>query len=378
MKYFWLLLAFLLGACSSSPKEDYNIDNIVLQLSETDSKINLSELVDSIVYIPLETNEQSLLGDIDRIIVTENGDYLIADKETASGVFVFDSKGHFLQKIGKRGSSPSEYVKLEDMSYYNQSVYIWDSGSRKILEYSLYGEWKNSYNFNYMAYSFSCVGDNEFVFYCDYVPNKELLKDNGYPNFIRYNTETMSVESNLFFNKDIPSNAYLLSLNNLSNNNIYSTMNDTIYKVDGDSLKRKYVLNYKERYKSNRESYINDILSSSYNENFRNKYLFPQLITYFECKNMDLFFLRFGKYLCYLFYYPETDLCREASSTTCPIVNNIDGTAPFFIRYSKDNVLYSVVEPELIIEKNSALADSLGLSVDDNLVMVKMFVKESL
>lgn len=377
MKYFRLFFALLLGACSSSQKGEHNIDNIVLKLSETDTKINLSEFVDSIAYIPLETNDQSLLGDINRIIVTENGDYLIADKEIASEVFVFDSMGHFLHKIGKRGKSPSEYIKLEDISYYNQSVYIWDSGNRKILEYSLNGEWKNSYDFNYIAYSFSCVGDNEFVFYCDYVPNRELLKDNECPNFIRYNAETMSVESDLYFDKDVPSRAYLLSLNNLSNNNIYSTMNDTIYKVDGDLLKRKYVLNYKDSYKSNRESYINDILSSN-SRDWSNKYLFPQLITYFECKNMDLFFLRFGKYLCYLFYYPETGLCREASSTTCPIVNNIDGTAPFFIRYSKDNVLYSVVEPELIIEKNSTLADSLGLSIDDNLVLVKMFVKESL
>ena len=43
----------------------------------------------------------------------------------------------------------------EDIAYYNQTAYIWDSSSRKILEYSLDGNWKNSYRFDYVAYSFS-------------------------------------------------------------------------------------------------------------------------------------------------------------------------------------------------------------------------------
>lgn len=91
---------------------------------------------------------------------------------------------------------------------------------------------------------------------------------------------------------------------------------------------------------------------------------------------MNLLFLRMGSTFYYVLYYPETGVCREASSTTNPIVNDIDETAQFIIYYSKDNVLYSVMEPELIIEKNPSLAKSLSLSYDDNLVLVKMFLKE--
>lgn len=376
MGFLTLILLFIFCSCNPIQKENYIVDKITLELSESESKIKLSEIIDSIVYIPLETNGQSLLGNIDRIIGMENGNFLIVDKNLVSEVLVFDSVGHFLNKIGKKGSAPSEYVMIEDIAYYNQTAYIWDSSSRKILEYSLDGNWKNSYRFDYVAYSFSCINPNEFVFYCDYVPNNNLLKENKYPNYIKFNVKTGLIDSDLYFDKDVPSHAFLLSLNNLSNNLIYSTMNDTIYMVEGGLLKQKYVLNYKDKYKRNRENYLKDMSFSSSDATNSDKCIFPQLITYFECNNMNLLFLRMGSTFYYVLYYPETGVCREASSTTNPIVNDIDETAQFIIYYSKDNVLYSVMEPELIIEKNPSLAKSLSLSYDDNLVLVKMFLKE--
>lgn len=95
---FFCFLIHVLYGCSPIKDSDFPlIDKVELQLRNDEYKMKLSEIVDSIKYIPLETNDKSLLGDIDRIIVTEDGNYLIADKEIASAVFLFTSQGQFVR-----------------------------------------------------------------------------------------------------------------------------------------------------------------------------------------------------------------------------------------------------------------------------------------
>ena len=60
MRFLTLILLFIFCSCNPIQKENYIVDKITLELSESESKIKLSEIIDSIVYIPLETNGQSL------------------------------------------------------------------------------------------------------------------------------------------------------------------------------------------------------------------------------------------------------------------------------------------------------------------------------
>lgn len=374
---FFCFLIHVLYRCSPIKDSDSPlIDKVELQLRNDEYKMKLSEIVDSIKYIPLETNDKSLLGDIDRIIVTEDGNYLIADKEIASAVFLFTSQGQFVRQIGNRGDSPDEYLKIEDMAYYDHKVYIWDSANRKVLEYNIEGELLSTFKFEYAAYYFSCTGEKEFAFFCDYAHNQKLLNKGKLPNLIKYNANNNEWDFDLFFDEQIPSQAYLLSLNNLSGNNLYSAMDDTIYQVTSDLVKRKYVLDYKENYKKNRKEYLSQFKPGNSDSYFSSEKMFPQLITYFECDRVNVFFLRLGEYLHYAFYYPDSNLCKEASSKGCPITNDIDNAASFFIRYARENILYSVLEPEVLIEKEPRLSEKLNIKVDDNLLLVKMFIKK--
>lgn len=187
---YFLLLLFVQGCSSVSKSEMSCTEKVTLQLKEGNYQMNLSEIVDSIVYIPLETAEKSLLGDIDRIIVTETGEYLIADKEVASRLFLFTPGGKFVCQIGSRGAAPEGYVKIEDIAYYNRKAYIWDSASRKILEYSMEGELLNIYKFDYTADYFSCIGDRKFAFFCDYAHNSNLSHEGQLPNLLQYDVNT--------------------------------------------------------------------------------------------------------------------------------------------------------------------------------------------
>lgn len=50
-------------------------------------------------YIPLELSDSSLIGDIDKIILTK--DYIVV--RSNDFIFLFDYKGDFIRRIGARG-----------------------------------------------------------------------------------------------------------------------------------------------------------------------------------------------------------------------------------------------------------------------------------
>ena len=53
---------------------------------------NLGEMVKSIKFVPLETNEKSLIAEIEQIIVTESNIYICTD-HISNMVLIFDNKG---------------------------------------------------------------------------------------------------------------------------------------------------------------------------------------------------------------------------------------------------------------------------------------------
>ena len=75
--------------------EELNIPSFNLMSNMQSAK--LSDFVDSIQYIPLETNDSTLIGSISRIIATPNK--IFVGDRVAEGVFVFDKKGKFINRI---------------------------------------------------------------------------------------------------------------------------------------------------------------------------------------------------------------------------------------------------------------------------------------
>lgn len=386
MKYIKLLCVVLLFGCGRTNSEKNDCIQINLPLSREESTIKLSEVVDSIQYIPLETQNQCLIGNVDKLISISNGCYLVVDKEISSSVYIFDQNGFFLKKIGTKGIGKGEYITIGDVACDNYHIYIWDNSNRKILKYSMEGDYISSLEFDYVAYSMSYMNGGRFVFCCDYAPNENLRIDNKYPSLMIFNENTGKVESNLFFESTISSFGYVSTLNNLCNNDLYLPLNDTIYHVNSTGLERKYVMKYNENYLENKNAYIErtkmeHMSPTDVIENIDDMY--PQLITYFDCNGVDVFFMRMCGFLYYGFYYSASGVYKEAGAKKKnPVVNDIDGVAVFSPRHSEENIIYSIIEPVDIIEKQDFILSlknkKVDLDEDSNPVLVKMYMKRSI
>lgn len=131
MKKIYILLSFLhvifLSCSKSSDMEfEYNVPYDSIQDS-----IYFTEIVDSIKYIKLETTDKCRIGNVKQTVIKNNRIYILSD-----GVFCFDINGKFIFSINKKGHSRNEYVAINNINIIDDTLYLYDNISNKILTFN--------------------------------------------------------------------------------------------------------------------------------------------------------------------------------------------------------------------------------------------------
>lgn len=109
--------------------------------------VPISNIFDSLKYIPLETTESSLFKNIDKLSMDKMGNFYVLDKEGTNALYKFDSSGKFLHTIGIRGRGPEEYLSISDFSIFQDSLLdLYDDELGKRLIFDLNGNCIESLN----------------------------------------------------------------------------------------------------------------------------------------------------------------------------------------------------------------------------------------
>ena len=121
MKNCFLLIAiasFLLG-CSGNKKENTLQDEegtpVINLSSDNVSKVALlplSEAAAKVEIVSLEVTDESLIGEITKMKVTDSDIWVKHYKD--NHVLRFSRSGKFLNKVGKVGQGPEEYIRMAD------------------------------------------------------------------------------------------------------------------------------------------------------------------------------------------------------------------------------------------------------------------------
>lgn len=161
-------------------------------------RFSLSQFTDDILYTKLEFLENSQMGEIRSISVSEKY-ILISDNKFC---YLFDPRGKFLRNIGKVGRGPGEYQFLTGALLLNDRIYI--QSVFDLFEYKTDGSFvrkiKDRFMFNNNKYEYSrnWINLNDSSILC-HIPNptgsirhKALITDNrgdiikSYPNYIYF------------------------------------------------------------------------------------------------------------------------------------------------------------------------------------------------
>lgn len=141
----------------------------------SDNPLILSTLVESYRLLPLETNDASLLGGINKIVYQDSLIYLL-DKRYTSKVFVFTANdGKFVRKFGKIGNGPGEYTNIDDFSIDNENRHIYILADRnRLITYTLDGDYVMAKQLPLMATHVEYM-NNRLFFVCDLTDTDNLL-----------------------------------------------------------------------------------------------------------------------------------------------------------------------------------------------------------
>ena len=146
MKSILLLLIITLLGCSSNKKQEpISKSGVpVINLSEDVSTVPsllLSESAEKLEIVSLEMTDQSMLGEIRRIQVTDHNIWIDHGREFY--IYRFSRTGKFLNRIGSIGQGPGEYVNyltfLVDED--KKEVYI-IANTNGVLAYDFEGNFK--------------------------------------------------------------------------------------------------------------------------------------------------------------------------------------------------------------------------------------------
>ncbi|MDL2265235.1 6-bladed beta-propeller [Parabacteroides sp. OttesenSCG-928-G07] len=245
----------------------------------------LSDYVESLRYVPLETNDNSLIDGgllyTDYIRQYNKNDFFFFDGKR---VLKFDSSGKYVLEIGTKGQGPNEYTAIRsvDIDFNNDRIYLVNRAV-SVIEYTLAGEVIRSTHINNSledcfvfglgvpepgSYAFEVRSQNTNKYMLAFFDNindefalKELIADpNPFQKIRRtYSTAYSFYRTNddLFFYQD--------------------NQADTIYSVKNQSIIPAYYFNYGKYGMPRNESDI-DVDNRTFIENERllhtNKFLF--------------------------------------------------------------------------------------------------------
>ena len=101
--------------------------------------LKLSDIVENMEYIPLETNTENLISDVDDIKFTE--EYIFVKNLNPSSLYIFKRSGKFVRQIGHKGHGPNEYNILSGFCIQgqNNNIYLYTTSPSKLLIYNFDG-----------------------------------------------------------------------------------------------------------------------------------------------------------------------------------------------------------------------------------------------
>ena len=109
--------------------------------------------------IPLETTTDCLIRKIDKIYVVD--DKMIIFDDRLDAVYLFDTKGNFITRIGARGQGPKEYIQITDIyvDAEKKEILLLCDIPYKIMFFNLDGKFIREFNTKKYYEGFSQIGD---------------------------------------------------------------------------------------------------------------------------------------------------------------------------------------------------------------------------
>lgn len=347
----FILLLLLSCSCKDISVEQVTLEKkITINPNKTRYDVPFSDLFSKIEYLPIPTEDEFLVGRINKLVVTDDL-FFVADNEVTHSVFCFDRKGEIVFCLNKKGAGPQEYAQITDIAYDTEKkeLIIYCALTHKLIFYNSNGMFIREERTPFNAFRIQPLG-NQYVFYCDYDINPDFKTKNKFPNLILTEEEKKGkiFSSSNFFKG--PLNHYVLA----SSEPQFSRLEDTlIIKPDHSDIIYHIIKN--EIYPAYQLDFGIYGIKEDYWKKAAEKGMTPQKLTDYcnekkICKTM--FFLEGDKYIYFAYnrnnkrYAVLYSKASEKIVQTETMINDMDGVSLFVPLTIHKDKLYCLLHSE--------------------------------
>lgn len=256
MKYFIFILTIISAISCTNNNTTLN-ESKEFSLKKTNKNI-FESVIDSISIIQLK-DEKSHISYIKKVIV-KNDRLFISDFNMMKSISVFDLEGNFINTIGERGNSNSEYLMINDFSVDGDNVYVYDIIKKRIMKYDYSGKFINDKKINVLLDAIIKT-DNGFLLSSSKENsdkkilnvNNELKIINEYFQYSRKEKDNKLTDNmfqlganEIYYHKPIDNYIYIFNLNGVVKDTLSfdfgnkSVPKELKYDYDNVSKKRKF------------------------------------------------------------------------------------------------------------------------------------------
>jgi hypothetical protein len=326
--FLYIVVLISLFSCSGNSADVITDRLEVITFSEDmyqEQDLFLSDYATDIKYIRLETNDESLISKITKIVFFDR--YCLILDRAQEQIFIFDTLGNYSHKINNIGQGPGEHVCINDFAVLADStICISDVCFGKLLRYSFFGKLLNETRVSQRPNRMGALDGKYPVLMSVY--GKRVLNDHfvlsihdksfkPVNKLLNRSYEKLTVDDE----KHLPLHNYTFLESNMDTLTLWETTYDTIYRIiDATTCMPRYYLDYTNKTPSHLMTNDNDIIGHY-------KFLF----FIFETTRYFFFNLRDEKgaanWIIYDKYTREGKRCEgiEYDYKYLALINDLDG-----------------------------------------------------
>lgn len=360
-------LILTLNSCKNRSTLAESPAQAVINISDAQT-MNYQPLLDSIDYVPLETTDQSLIGNIGKIYVTQSNILVFDTKQTA--ILLFDKEGKFIRKIGQKGRGPEEYLFFNEIVFERKTeiIYAHERYLNKMFKYNLKGELLEQIPSKFEFNSFCKAPEGYWLYSCFKENNPKgynlMLVDEKMQNmtagFFPQNPAFVNTTFNSTFSRDYSGTSYF----------VYPTSN-IIYKLNTDKPAPYFQIDFGT--KTLPYEKIKELSSSKEYDDLVNEKRYLGGISNLLCfQNYLLFsFNESGFYKPIKFYFA----CLNTSNSKTNIYNSYNHFLPYQLSYTilgtTEKALIYSIKPALLDENeiNALKEKNINVTADSNPIL---------
>ncbi|MCH6235617.1 6-bladed beta-propeller [Cognataquiflexum rubidum] len=240
----YLILIVLISVFSCENERKQNVYNLTIDI-ESVSGISHSDIFKGYSIVPLETNRNTLIGEISKIILSENLIFVL-DSKISNSVFIYSKNGKLVNKIESKGTGPGELfspVNIE-INEEDKELIVFDGKLGKFLYYDFKGNFLKEKRKTEIISVFDMFFQNSHFYFVDdqsedwhsrlLVTDKNLNETKRLDTFFEGDFKIMNGKKSRYFYESHDGNGIFYKERN----------HNRLVKIEGNIVSNQYLFSF--------------------------------------------------------------------------------------------------------------------------------------